>query len=176
MQRHFKKLCQFCERIALQSWVKNFSCSLSLMTVKAEKFTLENIQYCQHFVNYMSTVRAENIKFYDECGFNLNDCNQSDGHSEKGTRAIEIVESGRAANYTLMLFCSIEGIDLVKVIVGPADTLSICSSGLKQTNFQPHLDIECLVLVTILLLTIVQYIDTKEQRHLQNFLHTQDHG
>ena len=131
MQRHFKKLCQFCERIALQSWVKNFSCSLSLMTVKAEKFTLENIQYCQHFVNYMSTVRAENIKFYDECGFNLNDCNQSDGHSEKGTRAIEIVESGRAANYTLMLFCSIEGIDLVKVIVGPADTLSICSSGLK---------------------------------------------
>ena len=48
-----------------------------LMKVKAEKFTLENIQYCQHFLNYMSTVKAENIKFYDECCFNSNDCNPS---------------------------------------------------------------------------------------------------
>ena len=92
-----------------------------LTKAKAEKFTLENIQYCQHFLNYMSTVKAENIKFYDECGFNLNDCNPSYGHSEKGTRAVEIIEGGRAAN--LMLLCSIEEIDFAKVIVGPADTV-----------------------------------------------------
>ena len=36
---------------------------------------------------------------------------------------MEIVEDGRAANYTLMLLCSTEGIDFAKVIVGPAETI-----------------------------------------------------
>ena len=47
----------------------------------------------------MLTVKAENIKFYDECGFNLDNCNYY-GHSEKTTRDVEIVEDGRASNYT----------------------------------------------------------------------------
>ena len=71
----------------------------------------------------MSTVKAENIKIYDECGFNLDECNPCYGHSEKGTRAVEIIEGGRAANYALMLLCSMEGIDFAKVIVGPAETI-----------------------------------------------------
>ena len=94
-----------------------------LTKVKAEKFTSENIQYCQHLLNYMSTVNAENIKIYDECGFNLDDCNPYYGHSEKGTRAVKIIEGGRAANYARMLLCCVEGTDLAKVIVGPAETI-----------------------------------------------------
>ena len=35
----------------------------SMTKVKPEKFTSENIQYCQHFLNYMPTVKAENINF-----------------------------------------------------------------------------------------------------------------
>ena len=54
--------------------------------------------------------------------FNLDDCNPYYGHSENRTRAVEIVEGGIAANYTLMLLCSIEGIDFAEVIVGLADT------------------------------------------------------
>ena len=74
-------------------------------------------------------------KFYDECGFNLNDRNPSYGHSEKGARAVGIVEGGRAANYILMLLCSIEGIDFAELLLNLLTLLCICSSGLKQTNF-----------------------------------------
>ena len=84
----------------------------------------------------MSTVKAENIKFYDECSFNLDDCNPSDyGHSEKGMRVVEIVQGGRAANYTLMVLCSKEGIDFAKVIVGPTETIEYLQFWAESDKF-----------------------------------------
>ena len=54
---------------------------------------------------------------------------------------MEIIEGGRAANYALMLLCSIEGTDFAKVIVGPAETIKyIYSSGLNHTSFLRHSD------------------------------------
>ena len=43
----------------------------------------------------VSTVKAENIKIYDECGFNLDDCDPYYRHSDNGTRAVEIMKGGK---------------------------------------------------------------------------------
>ena len=53
----------------------------------------------------------------------------------RGTRAVEIVEGGRAANYTLMLLCLIEGIEFVKVIVGPAETIKYLQFWAESDQF-----------------------------------------
>ena len=64
-----------------------------------------------------------------------NDCNSYYGHSEKGTGAVEIVESRRAANYTLILLCSIKGIDFAKVIVGLAETVEYLQFWAESDQF-----------------------------------------
>ena len=89
----------------------------------ANKFTNDNIHYCQQFVNYMSGVRAENIKFFDEAGINLQVCNPTHGHAERGNRAVEVVKAGKGTNHTLMILASLEGIDFAKIIPGGADTI-----------------------------------------------------
>ena len=88
----------------------------------SNKFTADNIRYCQFFVNYMSGIKAENIKFFDEAGINLQVCNPTHGHSNRGERAVEVVPAGRGTNHTLMVLCSLEGIDFAKIIPGGADT------------------------------------------------------
>ena len=45
------------------------------------------------------------------------------GHAEKGEVAIEIVPRDRGCKFTLMLLCSIEGIDYAKIIPGAAITI-----------------------------------------------------
>ena len=42
----------------------------------SNKFTADNIRYCQFFVNYMPGIKAENIKFFDEAGINLQVCSR----------------------------------------------------------------------------------------------------
>ena len=39
------------------------------------KFTDENIDYCQDFIDYMSQVDPYRLKFFDESGVELQDCN-----------------------------------------------------------------------------------------------------
>lgn len=38
---------------------------------KAEKFTHANVDYCQDFLNYMSTINLHRIRYFDEAGFKL---------------------------------------------------------------------------------------------------------
>ena len=49
----------------------------------------------------MSGVRAENVKFFDEVGINLQMCNPTHGHAERGNRAVEVVKAGKGTNHTL---------------------------------------------------------------------------
>ena len=52
----------------------------------AEKFSLENVHYCQQFVNYIYTVDPYKLKFFDESGIKLPDVGKPNyGHSLKGT-------------------------------------------------------------------------------------------
>ena len=47
----------------------------TLTKVKAEKFTLRDIHHCQLFLDYMSNMQAQSVKFFDETGFHLTECN-----------------------------------------------------------------------------------------------------
>ena len=52
---------------------------------------------------------------------------------------MEIVEGGRAANYTLMLLCSMEGVDFAKVIVGLAETIEYLQFWAESDQFLTRL-------------------------------------
>ena len=57
----------------------------------AEKFTPENIAYCQEFLNYISTVDPFKLKFFDESGLKLPDiANPNYGLSIVGKPCVEI--------------------------------------------------------------------------------------
>ena len=74
-------------------------------------------------MNYMSTVPAHKVKFYDESGFDLTMCSPSYGHAYKGNRACEIVSGRKGVTWTLVLLCSLEGIDYAKIVVDTVDTV-----------------------------------------------------
>ena len=43
----------------------------------AEKFSPDNVNYCQQFVNYIYTVDPYKLKFFDKSGIKLPDVNQT---------------------------------------------------------------------------------------------------
>ena len=69
-----------------------------LIRCASNKFTTDNIRYCQIFVDYMSGIKAENIKFSDEAGINLQVCNPTHGHLNRGEKAVEVVPARRGTN------------------------------------------------------------------------------
>ena len=75
----------------------------------SNKFTADNIRYFQFFVNYMSGIKAENIKFFDEAGINLQVCNPTHRHSNRGERAVKVVPAGRGTNHTRWYFVALKG-------------------------------------------------------------------
>ena len=89
----------------------------------SNKFTAENFHHCQFFVNYMSGIKAENIKFFDKADINLQVYKPTHGHSNHDERAVEVVPAGRGTNHTLMILCRLERIDFAKIIPGSADTI-----------------------------------------------------
>ena len=76
------------------------------------------------FVNYISGIKAENIKFLDKEGINLQVRNPSQGHANHGERAVEDVPAGRGTNHTLMVLCGLQGIDFTKIIPDGANTIA----------------------------------------------------
>ena len=72
----------------------------------AEKFTPENIQYCEDFLNYISTVDPHQLKYFDEAGIKLPDiANPNYGHLLVGTPCVEIMRNAQSPNITLNLLC-----------------------------------------------------------------------
>jgi len=66
------------------------------------KFSPENVNYCQDFLDYMSTVDPCKIKCFDEAGFKLPDvANPNCGHSAVGEPCIEIKRYIDAPNVAL---------------------------------------------------------------------------
>ena len=79
----------------------------------AEKFTQQNIEYCQAFLDYISTIDPRKLKFFDESGLKLPDvANPNYGHSRIGTPCAEIFRNMQTpiANITLNLLCEADGI------------------------------------------------------------------
>ena len=62
----------------------------------AEKFTQQNIEFIQAFLDYMSTVDPRELKFFDESGLKLPDvANPNYGHSRIGTHCVKYSETCR---------------------------------------------------------------------------------
>ena len=105
----------------------------------AEKFTQQNIEYCQAFLDYISTVDPHKLKFFDESGLKLPDvANPNYGHSRIGTPCVEIFGNIQTPNITLNLLCGAEGIMYATTVRGVSDTLTFLEFFTEASqNFQP---------------------------------------
>ena len=80
-----------------------------------EKFTDNNIAYCQACIDYISTVDLYCLKFFDETGLKLpNVANPRYGHSLVGERCVEI---------SCNLMCGLENIMYANTVGGATDTI-----------------------------------------------------
>lgn len=91
----------------------------------AEKFSTENLNYCQEFVNYIYTVDPYKLKFFDESGIKLPDVGKPNyGHSLIGTPAVEILRNMNSPNITLSLMCGLDGIIYANTIDGTSNSMT----------------------------------------------------
>ena len=87
-----------------------------LIKTKAEKFTPQDIAYCQAFLDYMATVPKHKIKFFDEAGLNLLVCNPVYGHSEKNTKAVKVVSGKKGPSWTLRQVLTVVRAGVAKIL------------------------------------------------------------
>ena len=128
IQRDLLRYCNLPTGISISTVSKRITDELrmsykKLTAIKPEKFTQDNIRYCQEFLNYMATVPKVKTKFYDESGIDFTVCNATYSHSKIGERAVEIVKGKKGTHWSLLLLCSLEGIDYTKLIPIPTDTV-----------------------------------------------------
>ena len=91
---------------------------------KAEKFTPQNLAYCGQFLNFISALPPEKIKFFDEAGVNSGTGNPVYGSSLKGTKSIEIAAIPRGVNITLNLLVGLEGILYANTLDGASNSFT----------------------------------------------------
>lgn len=96
-----------------------------LCRAKQEKFTPENIDYCQYFLTYLSTVDPYKVKFFDEAGFRLPDCARPNyGHSPVNTPCVEVGRHLSSPNVTLNLLMGLQGVLYSNTVDGTSHTES----------------------------------------------------
>jgi transposase len=96
-----------------------------MTTPVAEKFTPQNIHYCQNFLDYVSSVDPYKLKFLDEAGIKLPDVGRPNyGHSLIGTPAVEVVRNMNSPNITLNLLCGLDGIIYANTVNGSSNSLT----------------------------------------------------
>ncbi|CAB4023457.1 Ankyrin repeat domain-containing 34B [Paramuricea clavata] len=105
----------------------------------AEKFTPENIAYCQEYLNYVSTVDPFRLKFFDEAGVKLPDVgNPKYGHSLVGKPCVEIQRNSQTPNITLNLLSGADSIMYANTTRGASNTVKFLEFfGEASRNFQP---------------------------------------
>ena len=88
----------------------------------AEKFTPENIKYCQMYVNFMNTLDPQRIKFFDETGVKLSNCaNPSYSQSVKGTSCVVVMWNAQTRNVTVNVLCGTYGVMYANTINGASN-------------------------------------------------------
>ena len=104
------------------------------------KFSPENVNYCQDFLDYMSNVDPCKIKCFDEAGFKMPDvANPNYGHSAVGEPCIEVKRYMDAPNVTLQVLAGVEGILYANTVDGATTTLDFLEFfGEASNNFLPN--------------------------------------
>ena len=96
-----------------------------LTKASAEKFTPANTVYCQQFLNTVSALPPEKLKFFDEAGVHTGTGNPVYGNSLRGEAAVEVISGNKkGANVTLSLLCGLEGVLYANTVEGASDSIN----------------------------------------------------
>ena len=91
----------------------------------AEKLTDTNLNYCQEYLDYITTVNPSKLKFSDECGIKLPDVGRPNyGHSLIGSPAVEVMRKMNSPNITLNLHCGLDGVIYANTIDGSSNFIT----------------------------------------------------
>ena len=71
-------------------------------TVK-NKFSAPNVNYSQDYLNFISQIDLYRLKFFDEMGVCLSDCNKRYGHSLRNTPCVEVGRLIKSAHVTFLV-------------------------------------------------------------------------
>ena len=103
-----------------------------MVTPSAERFTQQNLQYTQAYLNYISRQNPYKLKFFDESGFYLPDTlKRQYGHAPKGKPAVEVSAKTRSPHLTLNLMIGLNGVAYAAPTIAIKKSLGRCMSSLK---------------------------------------------
>ena len=102
-------------------------------------------------------------------------CNPHYGHGPVGEKTVEIIPRDRGSSHTLLLLCSLEGIDNAKIIEGAADMIPTIS-GERHPGLLHCLESQCTAEMTILLSITAQLTEMMLQTRLLNNYSAGDPG
>jgi hypothetical protein len=89
-----------------------------------DKYNQNNMNYYQHFVNYVSQMDPSKCKYFDESGFKLTTAHRNYGHGLDGEKCVEVGRLVDNPNTTLNLLVhvSINGINHFNFVDGASKT------------------------------------------------------
>ena len=106
-----------------------------LTKASVEKFTPANTLYCQQFLNTLSALPPEKLKFCDEAGVHTGTGNPVYGNSLRGEAAVEVISGNKkGANVTLNLLCGLEGVLYANTVEGASDSTNFLNFNFLVTT------------------------------------------
>ena len=87
------------------------------------RFTLQNLQYTERFMQYVNNRDPFTLKFMDEMGFDISDGNKIYGHSRKGSLCVVIKKFHSKVHYTVSLIVGVSGVKYVKIVDGSSNSI-----------------------------------------------------
>lgn len=111
-----------------------------MASFKYDKFTPENVDYCQDFLNYVGNIDPHRLKYFDEAGFALPGVGKPNyGHSLINTPCVEIGRHLNSPNVTLNMLTGLQGLLYANTEDGASDTLKFLNFfGEASQNFMPN--------------------------------------
>ena len=107
-------------------------------TVK-NKFSAPNVNYSQDYLNFISQIDPHRLKFFDEMGVCLSDCNKRYGHSLKNTPCVEVGRLIKSAHVTLNFLGGLDGVMYANTINGASDSIEFFIFFAEASrSFQPN--------------------------------------
>ena len=105
-----------------------------------EKFTPDNVDYCQGFLTYVSALNPYKLKYFDEAGFALPGVGKANyGHSLVNVDCIKVGRQVDRPTVTLNMLIGLEGLLYANTENGASDTLKFLNFfGEASNSFRPN--------------------------------------
>ncbi|XP_077982046.1 uncharacterized protein LOC144437051 [Glandiceps talaboti] len=92
--------------------------------VAEQRFTLENLQYTQAYLDSLHDIDPWRLKFMDESGFRVTTvANPNYGHAFLGQRAVQVRRYDPTPNMTLNLLAGLQGVAHVQTLDGASNSM-----------------------------------------------------